>query len=308
MKMRERNEKWTVLKLIRWSENYLGKMKFENPRLNVEWLLAHTLNIDRMQLYLNYDLPLNQTDLSTFKSYLKRRLKHEPVQYITGKTEFMSIPFKIDNRALIPRPETELLVEHVINFAKQIYKNGEEFRLLDIGTGSGNIPIAIKYYLPNAYIVSIDINKGSLDLATENAELNQLNDGIKFLYENVFSGTFVSKYHSSFEVIVSNPPYISVQDYNRLPEEIRNYEPAVALSDESDGLNFFRRVIEIAPDLLTRNGTIAFETGETQGQKVSKMLKNYGFHTNIFQDYNKVDRIVIGSLQKTMSDSLQLIT
>ena len=196
------------LRQIKWGTGYLSEKGFDEARLNIELLLSATLGLKRFDLYVRHDQPLKQDELDRFKVLLKRRLAHEPVQYIIGKTNFYSIDLKIDRRALIPRPETEVLVEAVIEHCKSLLPNKESVSILDIGTGSGCIAIAIAKFLKGSCITSLDQSKAALELARENAKLTDTESRIDFI-ETDFLAIEENIFGKKFDIMVSNPPYVS---------------------------------------------------------------------------------------------------
>lgn len=290
--MNEKVKAWTVLEILNWTTEYLRDKKFDNPRLNVERLLCYTLNMNRVDLYLNYDRPLSTGELREFKAYLKRRIKHEPLQYITGETEFMSLKFKVNPEVMIPRPETEILVEKTIEKCKNF---NHQISILDIGTGSGNIAVSLAKYVANSTITAIDIDSGILKVATENARINEVDEKIRFLQEDVFDASVSKKIGDRFQIIVSNPPYVSSEEYEKLPAEIKEYEPMKALHAGENGYIFFHRIAEILEDLLKENGVVLLEVGLGQSTKVKQILKDAGIdRVECFQDYSGIERVICG--------------
>ena len=284
---------WTILDLINWGTSYLTDKGFDEARLNIELLTSHVLHLPRIQLYTNFDRPLNDDELALFKDLFKRRLMHEPIQYIIGATEFMGFPYLVNSHVLIPRPETEILVEHVVERIQQKSKSGEGVRMLDIGTGSGCIAVSIAKMLPHVEIVAIDISRDALAMAQENAARNGVEQRVEFSLLDVSSideNTFLKR----FNVIVSNPPYISTAEYDRLPEEVKNYEPSIALIAETDGLKYYRFIAHQGGCVLDHNGFIAVEHGYDQSARVNEILSNegYGSITQI-KDYAGHDRCLI---------------
>lgn len=251
-----------------------------------ELVLTHVLNCDRLSLYLNKDISLDKDKSSLISNILKRRILREPLQYILGKCEFMGLEFKIDKRALIPRPETEILVESAINELKAIGNLCP--KVFDLGTGSGCIAISIAKLFPQAMVWAGDISKDALGLAKENADLN--NAEVKFLHSDLFNGLKEEK----FDIIISNPPYISTNDFCGLAKEI-SFEPALALKAGIDGLDFYRRIISQAATYLNDHGLLAFEVGINQSCLVEILLKKENFSDiRIIKDYNNIERVVMG--------------
>ncbi len=290
-------EVWTVLSLLQWSTNHLQSKNFENARLQVELLLAYALQFNRVQLYTNYDKPLSPNELALFRELLKRKLKNEPLQYILGETEFYGLKFFVDNRVLIPRPETELLVEEILALCK---KSSEDVipSLLDIGTGSGNIPIILAKYLSEATLVSLDCSRDALDVARKNAEYHCVAERINFVHHNIFMpmNAMQSAVHS-FDMIVSNPPYIAKDEVATLPPDVRDYEPQLATTDDGDGYKFYYRIAEIGKELLRGEKIVAVEIAFNQSKKVQHIFAEFGYRIlAVKKDYSGYERIIIASL------------
>jgi release factor glutamine methyltransferase len=278
----------TVIESINLSAKYLGEKGIDSPRLNAELLLAHVLNCNRMSLYLSFEKPLAEEEIVLYRQLLKRRARREPVQYILGYTEFYGIKLKVNNSVLIPRPETELLIEAII----EKYKAHNKLKILDIGTGSGNIAIALAKNLAEVSIISTDISPDALKIAEENSRLNFCEDKIQFIISDALE---TAKPDRTFDVIVSNPPYISIKEYNSLEPELKFYEPRIALTDENDGFFFYNRICENAKLLLKPGGTIFFEICFGGSKEVSEILKRNNFRdTKIKKDYQNIDRIISG--------------
>jgi len=277
----------TVLESIKLSTEYLEKKGIESPRMNAELLLAEILGCKRLDLYLSFDRPLDEDETNKYREYIARRGKFEPLQYITGRVEFYGLEFKVNNSVLIPRPETEILVEKLIDLANE--KNSKS--ILDIGTGSGNITIAAAKYLNNVSVTSIDISQKAINSAVENAELNEVKEKITFLNKDIRAFEESGK----FDVIVSNPPYVSVKDYDTLQEEIISYEPREAVTDESDGYSFYQTIIHKSVKLLNDNGFVIFEVAQGQSDYIAAMMKKVGLiNIRIIKDYQNIDRVIIG--------------
>jgi len=251
-----------------------------------ELVLTNLLNCDRLSLYLNKDTNLNSDKSALLSSILKRRALGEPVQYILGKAEFMGLEFKVDKRALIPRPETEIMVEAAIE--KLNLSGIASPRILDLGTGSGCIAIAIARLMPAADVWATDISASALQLARENAGLNKVK--VKFARSDIFSAAELK--NEKFDLIISNPPYIAEGDFHSLAKEI-SFEPQLALKAGRDGLNFYRRIISEAGVYLKENGLLIFEVGINQACFVKEMLEKKGFkQVSLSRDYNNIERIV----------------
>jgi release factor glutamine methyltransferase len=252
-----------------------------------ELVLTHLLNCERMSLYLNEGTSLDKHKTAVLSSILKRRILGEPVHYILGETEFMGLKFKVDNRALIPRPETEILVETAMLELKQ--RGITSPKILDLGTGSGCIAVAIAKSIPRADVWASDISTAALQLARENACLNDVE--VKFIQSNLFDA--LKFRNDKFDLIISNPPYVSTEEFNYLAKEIF-FEPELALKAGIDGLDFYRRIIAQAAAYLKNNGLIIFELGVNQAYFVKEMLEKECFdQPTLIQDYSNIERVIM---------------
>lgn len=278
----------TVLEAVKLSADYLQKKGIESPRLNAELLLAHLLNCKRLDLYLLFDRPLKEDEVVLYRELLKKRGSFVPLQYIIGNVEFYGLEFNVDSSVLIPRPETELLVEAIIEENKNT-----NLKILDIGTGSGIIAITLAKSLEQPELFAIDISEAALENAKKNAIKNCVADRIKFLQLDVRNDLSLSE--RSFDIIVSNPPYISKDEFPKLQTELRVFEPSIALTDNADGLSFFRIISEKAIRLLKNNGKLYFEIGKDQSDSVKKILEENGFvNIRIKRDFQEIERVISG--------------
>ncbi|MFQ5709429.1 MAG: peptide chain release factor N(5)-glutamine methyltransferase [bacterium] len=288
---------WKVLEVLNWTTDYLSQKGFENARLNAEYLLTTSLELSRVDLYLNYDRPLTTAELGRFKKLLNRRLQHEPLQYISGRTEFMSLPFRVEPSVLIPRPETEVLVEKVLAVCRERFTEKSTVSILDVGTGSGCIAVSLAKYLNNAEIKAIDISEAALNTAKENAALNGVSNQIKFYQRDFLKIPSPERQAvARFDVIVSNPPYISNTDFEKLPDEVKKYEPHVALGDCSTGLIFYHKIAKVSLGILLPDGIVAVEIGLDQAQPVREIFLSNGFsEVEIFKDLTGIERVLVCS-------------
>jgi release factor glutamine methyltransferase len=289
----------TVVELLSFGTNILTRFNFEEARLDAELLLCKVLNLSKLQLYLNFKKTVNLYEFMIFSNYLKRRINSEPISYILGYKEFMGYVFKVDRRVLIPRPETEILVENCINLMKNSFKR---YKIVDVGTGCGNIAVSIAKNLDNVEIYATDISMEALDLARENAKLNNVSNRIVFLWGNLLEP--LSK-KEKFNFIISNPPYIKAEDMMLLPDEVKKFEPHVALNGGNDGLKFYREIIATSCDYLEDNGYLAFEIGYAQVEKVKDLFtesqrncKNEFVIIDVIKDYSNIDRVIIAQKVK----------
>ncbi|MBW1971856.1 MAG: peptide chain release factor N(5)-glutamine methyltransferase [Deltaproteobacteria bacterium] len=282
---------WTILDLINWTTDYFKKKGIPSPRRDAEVLLAHQLTTDRVGLYLKYDQPLNKDELASFRNLVKRRAKREPIQYIIGKKEFFSVDFEVNPSVLIPRPETEILVEEIL---KELKKREEKFiNILEIGTGSGAVSIILKKEIPFLNIFATDISFDALKIAKENANRIVKREKIQFIGADKFS-PFKEKKGGIFDFIVSNPPYIPEGQIQNLQEEIRLFEPISALDGGKDGLDFIKVLIEKSPFFLRNNGMLFIEIGEGQAEKVLDFIKSTGSFESVKvkEDLSGIKRVV----------------
>ncbi|MGE5351791.1 MAG: peptide chain release factor N(5)-glutamine methyltransferase [Acidobacteriota bacterium] len=279
----------TVLEAIRLTTEFFEKKGIEAPRPNAEILLAHILKCKRLDLYLAFDKPLKDEEVLKYREYLKRRSQNEPLQYILGDVEFYGMPFKVNPSVLIPRQETEILIEVIIN---NLDKN-KPMNFLDVGTGTGIIPITLAPHFPASSFVSIDINENALTLAEENAELNHVEGRVEFVKGDILDNNLT--FGKNFDVIVSNPPYVSIEEYKTLQPEITKYEPKEAVTDNSDGYTFYKTISSRAIGMLNDGGKLFFEVGQGQSETVAGHMKNCGFtNVSVKKDYLNIERVVYG--------------
>jgi len=279
----------TVLEALNTASNYLNKKGINSARLNSELLLTSILNCKRLDLYLSFERPLQKNEIDIYRELLKRRSTFEPLQYIIGKVEFCGLEFEVNPSVLIPRPETELLVEAVI----ELLKKYEKPSILDIGSGSGNISIALAKNFPFCNIVGVDISEEAIETAKRNARLNEVSEQLLFIKKDVLSEVEISE--NKFDAVVSNPPYISAAEFLNLDPELRLYEPRFALTDENDGLSFYRKISALSKSLLKNNGKIFFEIGAGQSEKVKRILLDDDYKSIVIRkDFSDIERIIIG--------------
>ena len=279
----------TVLESIKLSTEYLQKKGIESPRINAELLLADILNCKRLDLYLKFDQPLKEEEINLYREFISRRGKFEPLQYITGSVEFFGLEFKVNKSVLIPRPETEILVETIIDSAEK----EKNIDILDIGTGSGNIAVSIAKNLPNAKISAIDNSPDALLIARKNAKLNAVEGSIDFINDSILNGVIYSA--KKYDIIVSNPPYVPVDEFQNLKPELKVYEPRTALTDEGNGFSFFRLISSKTKNILKEKGKLFFEVGKDQYKNVENILLENDFkNITIKKDYLNIERVVYG--------------
>ncbi len=281
----------TVLSLIRKSTDFFTAKGIGEAKLSAEYLLAHVLREKRLQMYLRFDQPVQEEELTEFRALVRRRLNHEPVQYIVGSTEFYGLEFAVTPAVLIPRPDTEHLIDTILDFRKS-GKIGEHLRLLDIGTGSGAIAVALAAQLPGIRVTATDISGDALALAQENAARHSLTERIAFVTHDIFNGS-IEESTAPFDIVVSNPPYVPQSEVDELQPEIRNFEPLIAATDGGDGLRFYRRIAERIDELLAPGGLLALEVGAGQAESVREILEQAGLRDiAVREDYSGIERVV----------------
>jgi len=261
----------------------------QTPNLDTELLVCHVLGIRKLDILMEPDMGVHEEQVEALRKMFDKRASGVPVQYLIGTEGFMGLDFLVTPSVLIPRPDTELLVEKVID----LIDNRTGARILDIGTGSGAITISLAYYLKSSLVDTVDISKEATAVAKENAKIHNVIDRVTFLNGDVFdpisSGT-------SYDVIVSNPPYIPSEDIDGLQVEVAVHEPRLALDGGLDGYDFYRRIIKQAPAYLNDRGILAFETGHDQARTIAELMEHDGRYENVsvHKDLNGTERVVIG--------------
>lgn len=280
----------TVLESINLSTEYLAKKGIDPARTNAELLLAGILNCKRLDLYLRFDQPLKEEEVTLYREYINRRGKREPLQYIIGSVGFFGMDFDVNTSALIPRQETEILVERVLDYAE-----GKEIKnILDIGTGSGCIAISLAQNLPESEVLAVDVSRDALKVAWGNIKKNNIaNCALKEF--NIILGDINEL--GKFDIIVSNPPYVSTEDYKTLQKEITDFEPEIALTDFGDGYSFYQKITSVATKILNNNGALFFEAGDGMASRIENILNENSFkNVESFEDYLEIKRVVKGEL------------
>jgi release factor glutamine methyltransferase len=289
-----RHKHWIVRDLLHVTAEYLEKKGIDSPRLTAEILLAHKLNVDRITLYLNFDQPLTENELSGYRVLIKRRLQREPLPYIVGVQEFWSLEFAVTPEVLVPRPETELLVEQAIERLKAVPAEGNKTpAILELGTGCGAIAISLAKSVQQARIWATDISAEALRLARVNAEKHGVSDRITFIQGSLWEPLLHQGL--TFDHILSNPPYIAPEEFEHLSPEVRDYEPRLALDGHKDGMTFIQTIIREAPVFMNPGGWIMLEMAPGQTEKALGLIgeiKDYGEKTRI-KDYSHRYRVVM---------------
>ncbi len=280
-------ETWTIRRVLTWTTQHFERRGVDAPRLTGEILLSHSLAIGRVQLYLDLDRPLNKPELAAYRALITRRLAGEPTQYLTGYRDFYNRRFAVDPRVLIPRPETELLVEAVL---RQLPAEGE-VRVADLCTGSGCVGVSIAAERESATVVATDLSADALAVATANAATHQTAARVRVLQGDLFAALPSGE---RFHAVVSNPPYIRTGELATLQAEVQK-EPRTALDGGADGLDFLRRIIAGAPAWLVDGGLLALEIGDEQGAPVLQLLREAGYgDARIEKDLARLDRLALG--------------
>lgn len=280
-------EEWTVLSMLEWATDFFKKKNIPDPRHSIEWLLAETLDIKRLDLYLKFDRPLSPDELDTLRPLVKRRAQHEPLQYIVGFTDFMNARISVDENVLIPRIETEQLVEIILDE----HPTGEALSVLDIGTGSGCIPIALKMERPEWELSGIDISAEALEVARKNTQQNEVE--VNFSKGDILSPETIDA-TPPLDIIVSNPPYITPEEKDSLEPQVKDYEPSQALFfDDLDSM--YQHIINFARQNLADDGQLYLELHEDYSQQILKLFDDNSWSARIQKDYNNKSRFILAS-------------
>ena len=277
------NETWTIKKLLDWTTEYFKKFEIEWPHLEAEILLSHSLNIPRIQLYVQFERVLNKEELAEYKKLILRRSKREPIAYITGKQPFMSLDFEVNPSVLVPRPETEKLVETAMETGKQI----KDPVIADLGTGSGVIAVSLAKYLPEAKVFATDSSEDAIKIAKSNAVKHGVQDRCEFLVGNLFEPL-----KDKFDIIVSNPPYIKSADIDSLQPEVSKYEPRQALDGGEDGLKYYRLIFQEVDKHLKPGGYLTLEIGFDQAKQVMDLAEKFK-NKKLVKDNAGIERVII---------------
>ncbi|MBW2137767.1 MAG: peptide chain release factor N(5)-glutamine methyltransferase [Deltaproteobacteria bacterium] len=295
-------KRWTIGELLRVTADYLAAKGIDSPRLSSEVLLAHSLGVDRIDLFLSFDKPLTDQEISRYRALVKRRVRREPVQYITGKQEFWSMEFMVNPHVLIPRPESELLVECAISIHGEAPGPAEEgVIILDLGTGCGALAVALAKELERATIWATDISDQALEVARENARRHGVDGKINFRKGDLFGA--LGEEEIRFDIIMSNPPYVPSDSFQSLQPEIRDYEPRTALDGGAGGTDHIERIIKDGAGYLKCGGWLLLEMGPEQISGALQVLESndlYG-ENKIVKDYSRQYRVLMARKRKQPS-------
>lgn len=284
----------TIHKALQEANNKLAN-KASTPLLDAQVILCHILKVDRLYLIVNKERILTKEEAYEYNKMIEKRLCGLPVQYITGTQEFMGLDFLVEEVVLIPRPDTEILIEKVLD---SINKE-DEYSIVDIGTGSGAITVSLAKYIENSYVYSIDISEKALDIAIKNAEKHGVSSKIRFLNGSLFDPLKDIGIEGKIDILVSNPPYIPRGDIENLQIEVSKFEPRIALDGGEDGLDFYKVIIDKAPEYLRSGGLIALEVGHDQAKSVMELMKENNNYVDIeiTKDLAGIERVVSAKIQ-----------
>lgn len=276
---------WTVREIVQWGREYFASKQIDEARLTIELMVCAVLSIRRIELYTDHDRPLSSDELARLRAMVQRRLTHEPLQYILGTADFFGLSFEVGPEVLIPRPETEILVDHLL---RDIRSKNEPKRCLDIGTGSGIIPVTVAANAPQTQWTCMDISEPALRCAHANAVRHGVADRLMFVHGDILETLPAG---GPWDVVTMNPPYIGKDDLAGLDPEVREFEPVQALTDASDGLTFYRRFAELIADILSPSGRAYLEIGHGQAESVRAILEPVVLTLEIHQDLARIPRV-----------------
>ena len=277
---------WRVIDLIHWAETYLKEKEFDNPRAEIEWLLCALLDCNRLNVYLRFEEPLSQSQLTILRNWVKRRLQNEPLQYITGSCDFYGRQFLINSKVLIPRPETERLVDIAIEKMNGINSPS----ILDVGTGSGCIATTLGLEILDSKVMGVDISLDALEVANEN-KARLCSENVLFIEMDILN-TLPEKL---FDLLISNPPYIPKNEMENLMKDVKDFEPVIALEDKNNGFTFYKRFAEIGRTLVKPGAWFVLEVGMgDHPSMVKSIFSNSGYlNLELIKDYNGDNRVLV---------------
>ncbi len=287
------NQEWNIKRLLEWTTDYFSKNNVESSRLCAEILLSHSMKCQRIELYTRFDHVPGDDILGEFRSMVKRCGVHEPVAYLVGYKEFFSRRFNVSSAVLIPRPETELLASHAMDFLQKDYHNDGPASCLDLCCGSGCLGITISASVEDSEVIMSDISEAALEVASGNAELHGVEERAKICHSDMFN-SIADSGKRVFDLIVSNPPYISEVEFAKIEKNVSEYEPIQALKADDNGLAYYKTIVAEANSFLAEKGALMVEIGYEQGPAVSKMFEDSGYLTEVkvIKDIQGHDRVV----------------
>ena len=287
-----------IKELLNRSDQFLAERGIESSRLDAEVLMADLLDMKRINLYVKYDYPLKNLEIDNYREMIKKRAQRIPVAYITGKKEFMSLEFKVKKGVLIPRPDTENLVETIIEHCKKEKITNPQ--IIDVGTGSGAIAVSLAHYIEDAKVVGIDISSSALKIAHHNMEKHELTERMNILKSDLLT-EFIKREIKGIDIIVSNPPYISKAEMEELSPEVKK-EPKTALEAGEDGLDYYKKLIPQSEKILKNGGRLFLEIGYQQAESVKNIFGENWTKVEVKKDYAENDRIVSAIFQTKAED------
>ena len=293
-------EAWTVRRILEWTTNYFTRKNIDSPRLSAELLLAHVLSSPRIKLYTDYDRVLPDDRLAALRALVQRAAEEEPIEYLTGRAHFFNLEFEVTRDVLIPRPDTETLVENVLQLARG-QAGFEAPRVLDLCTGSACVAASIAQHLKAATVVALDISPAAVEVARRNVERLGLRDRVVVEQGDLYAPLDQMVDRSPFHLIVANPPYIATPQIETLDRSVRDYEPLTALDGGPDGLDLHRRILEGAPPRLSPGGRVYLEIAYDQGEAARDVAAHYPAFEDVrvLKDYGGRDRVLTGRLKST---------
>lgn len=286
-----RADEWTIGRVLQWAADDFKRRGLDSPRLDAELLLGHVLGVDRVRLFVDAGRVLTPAELSAFRALIQRRRRAEPVAYIVGTREFYGLSMHVDRRVLVPRPDTEILVEVALTRTRGEHLYGEA---LDLCTGSGCVAIAVSRRRPTWRLTGVDVSKDAIAVAKGNAQRLGAVWGTRFVVSDLDAAL---PGDARFHLVTANPPYIPTGDLATLPADVREHEPSLALDGGADGLDVVRRIVELAARRLHPGGVLALEVGHDQAPRVAELLERAGF-TDVQRerDYGGIERVVSGKM------------
>lgn len=294
MQPRDRSDVGSIREALLWASSFLREAGVRDPQFEAELLIRHCLRMDRTRFLTSQQERITKEQIDAVEALCRRRARHEPIQYMFGEQEFYGREFQVGPGVLIPRPETEILIEQVLQFAGRIWPDGEKLDVADIGTGSGAIALTLASERPHWQVTTVDLSEDAIAIAKRNAERLHVIGRVRFLQGDLTEPLLTKG--EQLDILVSNPPYIPSSDVDQLDSEVRDYEPRLALDGGADGLDCYRRLCASLPGLLREKALVAFEIGIHQERDVARLLLDSGVidEVQIVPDLAGIDRVVIG--------------